>query len=474
MPSSLWERLPTIRNWLLLAVAVRVALMPLTMSVDGETTAYVATVLAYKGQLILSNDPPPVYYLTAALLEPFRPILANTPVQFFTGNGVYTPSALPQALAATSPGFGVIATIIKIPYLFFDLGIALLLLRLAPSARVAVLALQIWALNPFAIYVSYVVGQYDVIATFFLVLCIYFFIRHRYLASGIALGLATLFQIWPLVVLPIVLIYLGRNTPHARQWARPMLSYVVPVVAGLGALALIYHFQTVSYQSANLALGGDQLDGFYGTVLYNRGTVSQPLVQGITTFLGFTVAFSTMSPLGDMVILVAVVYFAILLFLAYGPRLEPMAVPALASAFLLTYFAFSVFFVQWFLWAQPFVVLVVATDVRRLLPLYLILFIPYLIYSWLFGAPLWGQLLLMVYPPSYYWRSPLLVLNAAGLPGLLLANISRAFLTAVCLFFAYRAYREYVGVRSAAPPDGPRGVVENPPASGAPRAPVEP
>ncbi len=93
------------------------------------------------------------------------------------------------------------ALVFKIPAVFANLGIALLLLKLTRQKRLFVLYL----LNPVPTLISSYQGHWDAVVLFFLLLGIYFFLKGKKTA-GLIISLATLIKPWPIIFIPLLLL----------------------------------------------------------------------------------------------------------------------------------------------------------------------------------------------------------------------------------------------------------------------------
>lgn len=105
--------------------------------------------------------------------------------------------------------FGSTLWLYKLPYLVFDMLLAFLLYKLV-DPRKALLAFGLWMFNPVNLYATYMIGQFDIIPTFFSVLTIYLALREKLSWAAIALGTGIAFKLYP-VFLIIPLILLGKG-----------------------------------------------------------------------------------------------------------------------------------------------------------------------------------------------------------------------------------------------------------------------
>lgn len=99
---------------------------------------------------------------------------------------------------------------LKLPYLLFDLSIAFMLFKLMKSERESKLVFILWMFNPVNLYSTYMIGQFDIIPTFFTVLSVYLIAKQKFILAALALGGGIAFKIYPIFLI-IPLLILGRN-----------------------------------------------------------------------------------------------------------------------------------------------------------------------------------------------------------------------------------------------------------------------
>lgn len=97
--------------------------------------------------------------------------------------------------------------ILKIPYLIFDLLIALLLKKLCPNTKTYLY----WLFNPLVIYLVYIMGNFDVIPTALTLICLYYLSKNKPLLGYGSLGLAIALKAYPVMFLPVFLIKFSKN-----------------------------------------------------------------------------------------------------------------------------------------------------------------------------------------------------------------------------------------------------------------------
>lgn len=106
--------------------------------------------------------------------------------------------------------FNVHLLLLKLPYLIFDLLCGFILFKLFSEKRKANLAFTLWLFNPLNLYSTYMMGQFDIIPTFFTVLSIYYANKFKLSLAALSLGIGIAFKLYPIFLL-IPLVILGRN-----------------------------------------------------------------------------------------------------------------------------------------------------------------------------------------------------------------------------------------------------------------------
>jgi len=442
LPEHLKGQARRIGRLLVLGFALRIVLLPLFGGEDAVTTAWISTTLMAKGQLILSNDPAPIFYLHALIFAIFRPIYPATIFNRFVSQTAFTPPEFFQISILREPGIGILLALLKLPYLLFDLSTAILLLWLIRNPQAAVRAFKIWLFNPVVLYVTYVFGQFDIVAVFFIVLAFYYQQQARRNATLLALSLAILVKAFAIMIMPFFLVLYLDKERGLYERAKEFLRVAVASVTPFALQFLIAVSQPVFYESANYALSGDHMNGFFGTAIYNRGKPGVPFVQGILTFIGYSARLPNFSPIPDVIYLLPMSY---LIFLVGWAFLHPKDADKLWNAtvgvFLLIY-SFSLFHPQWFLWVQPFLIALVAREGKRFAYLYAGVVTLFFVYIWWWDSLLTTFLLVPSVPAAASWPGPMTILNSAGLPTELILNLARSAFSALCLAILFLTLRK--------------------------------
>lgn len=119
------------------------------------------------------------------------------------------------------------------------------LLQLSPMSQNKLSLLSsIWLLNPMVITIS-TRGSSESVLTVFIMMGVFLLYKKWYGLSGIMIGLAIHFKIYPVIYLPAILLYLGKfsrpiiNLPIVKLMTWASLKYLVVVVITVGGLNLL-------------------------------------------------------------------------------------------------------------------------------------------------------------------------------------------------------------------------------------------
>ena len=127
--------------------------------------------------------------------------------------------------------------LLKIPYIIFDIPIAFLLGRFFISPRARFAAFTLWMFNPVNLYTTYLMGQFDVIPTFFVVASLVLARGRKLFWAALVLGGGIAFKLYPLYLL-IPLAILGKKPVKQLKLAAlgviPYLISILPYLTSRG------------------------------------------------------------------------------------------------------------------------------------------------------------------------------------------------------------------------------------------------
>jgi hypothetical protein len=303
----------------------------------------------------------------------------------------------------------------KLPFLFGDFAVALVLLRLfAGRPEKGIRAAAMWLLNPITIFTFYVFGRHDVIAILFIALGLLALQRSKNLRSALSIGIAIWSRYYPALLLPFLL------AVHSGGWKKRL------------QIALVSMAPLVLYNALVLL----DFDGVPGP----HGTDELPSANMLTSrFASYLVRFNL--DMGNLQVLFVfpLLYVMLCAFaLAMPPRENPvLRFCSYATCCLCLLYATTFFHPQYFAWCILFVVILRADSNDRVLAglhyCQLLLFFPYTFY---WQRELFGYLLTPLDPEFFASiASPWVWIGSFGSPEILV-NLARTALSAICLFMA--------------------------------------
>ncbi len=215
--------------------------------------------------------------------------------------------------------------LLKIPYFMFDIGIFWLFLKIFGNRKEKYLLALLWWLNPINIYASYMMGQFDVLPTFFTVASLYFAAKNNkentksmYLAA-LMLGIGGAFKIYPLFFLVPLMSLVVSWRQRIVIGIIGIFTYLLPIIPFLG-----------SHGFRSTALVANQtLKSLYAQIPVSGG-------ESLQLFTVFMV-------------------FLYLLFLLRVTVFENLWKRYLMV--LLVFFSFTHYHPQWILWITPFLLI---------------------------------------------------------------------------------------------------------------------
>lgn len=276
----------------------------------------------------LFNYPPAIYFSHAFFTTLTTPLVGSDFIDLFLFN-------IKEILGTSQLVWHVL--LLKLPYLIFDLPVAWLLASLFKTTRMKLLSFSLWMFNPINLYATYMVGQFDVIPTFFVVAALAI-VMHRknwwridqlYWAA-LLLGIGAAYKIYPLLLLiPL--------SSVATGWGKRLLVVMMGVIPYL--LSVLPFLSSPGYQATSL-LASQSLKSLYPQIAVSGG-------ESILLFLA-TLSF----------------FYWLFVYL----KTQPEDVWSRFLIVLLIFFIFTHFHPQWFLWVVPLVLIeLVSNNFRNLL-----------------------------------------------------------------------------------------------------------
>lgn len=210
---------------------------------------------------------------------------------------------------------------LKLPYLFFDLGIGLLL-YLMQSKQKKDQILALWLFNPITLYATFAWGTLDIIPTFLCVLALYLAEKKHPIFGAIALGFGASFKAFPLLLLVPYCLLAIKDSYKKRLFAviSGALPFVLILLPFLGNADFVTRFfssdQMQIIQHAGFYIGrNDNLSLYY-------------------------------------------IFYVFLIFALYHFKIREEKLSWVFFLIIFMFYAFSAFTPQWFVWGLPFLLLV--------------------------------------------------------------------------------------------------------------------
>lgn len=206
----------------------------------------------------------------------------------------------------------------KLPYLFVDLGVAVLLTKLFDDTKQKYQAFLLWMINPVTLYATFMMGQFDILPVLFTVLALFFVKQKKLAYAMLALGIGASYKMYPIFfVIPFALLYsnkLADRVKYILLGVTPFVLFSLPFI-GSSAFRQMVLFTPKSQKMLFMILPVSGEEGIY------------PFIIGLS----------------------------IIFLLAYYKVSKLKAVDYALIIMLLT-FAVTHYHPQWFLWITPFLV----------------------------------------------------------------------------------------------------------------------
>lgn len=253
-----------------------------------------------------------------------------------------------------------ITTAVKLPYIIFDLLAVFIFLKFFPAVKDASLAITFWIFNPVSLYATYMMGQFDIIPTFFTLLSVYFAAKGKLYKSAISLGFGIAFKLYPLFLL-IPLIILGKNlSQRFKIGFLALLPYIISITP---------YLQSSSFK-ANALLTSQTSKSLYAAIPVSGG-------ESILLFPLFLTLF----------------YFHI-----WKKNFDNSSLWKIYSICLLIFFIFTHFHPQWLIWVTPLLIIDLVSNKLKNLPPILAIFMSWFISLFFFDPTLTVRMFTPIFP----------------------------------------------------------------------------
>lgn len=208
--------------------------------------------------------------------------------------------------------------LLKLSYLFFDLPLGFVLLKMVDPKK-AVLTFSLWMFNPISLYATYMMGQFDIIPTFFSLLSIYFAFKNRLSLAALSLGGGIAFKLYPIfLVIPLIVLVQGYKTK-----IKLLILAILPYLISILPYIFSHTFR------ANALFANQSSKSLYATIPISGG-------EAIMLFPAFLILF----------------YIFI-----WQKKLNKEYLWKMYLIPLLIFFIFTHYHPQWLIWIAPFLIL---------------------------------------------------------------------------------------------------------------------
>jgi len=307
---------------------VRILFMPFVFQRDLLSTYQRAADTVFNGnigsdfQQLLTNIIHSTYLFILKTIFPFiaayKDILLNKDnwsswVQFISSENIFTTLFL-----------------FKLLYLFFDLGCIFILLRLFydGEAEKKLKIFKYWMFSPIVIFVLYIFARHDIIGLFVALAALLLAKRDRRYWAIIILAVAVALRFFPIMILPLLIVYLVRKKR----------DYIVLIAIGLSGLIAMEAF-------SNLYFGKSVIFSLLNAEHFN-----------------YIISAKLDLIIHDKIFIYIVAYIIIILsFMRQKVKTFELLITYSGVVYLL-YVAISYFHPQYLLWSVPFVLYVAVKD----------------------------------------------------------------------------------------------------------------
>jgi hypothetical protein len=245
-PARYWKAITLNKYWIVFVVAIVVKFfLGLVTPFSDDFMTFLTLANGSLSQVAAAGFYAPWLLLMKAITEIWLVLpIAHPPLQEMIGFWYFRPSLSITLLIAME----------KAPLLFFDAATALAIRTVVNQLRgpaYANHAMVLWLTNPYVTLAGEMWGHWDIVSAFFLLLACIFFSRRQYFRSGFCLGIGILSKLYPILALPVFLLFLSRKQLRMKlpSFSLGVMVFCIPVfipilLAGkaLGSRSLLDQF----------------------------------------------------------------------------------------------------------------------------------------------------------------------------------------------------------------------------------------
>lgn len=332
-----------IKKLLVLAILVRILIMPFYFHPDIKTYSYQTSFLRQgvfniysfinnNGSKLALNEQFVYFPLTYFVLGGYQAIISP-----LLGNNFNSWLSDASVGAINTIGLYRYLFLLKLPYLLLDLGIGLLLMKLVEREKQKQV-LTLWLFNPFTILIIYVFSNVDTLPVLLSLVSLLLAQKRKWVFSALILGIAAGFKAYPLIFLPFIVM----AAPTIKE-----RIYTLMISLGVFLLILL-------------------------PFLFSPGFSQAALVSGLTTrIFDSNIGLGFGEYLYSGIIALSLVFFY---FLLQGQKFHlTQRIGDYFLVVLLILFSFIHFHIQWLLWMMPFLIILVTQRKSFYFPVILLL-----------------------------------------------------------------------------------------------------
>ncbi|CAG0958154.1 hypothetical protein METP3_00658 [Methanosarcinales archaeon] len=353
----------TLYKWLLIGLLIRFIFMPIALHADLISTYH-------RSYMILNGNAIPAYYtlvqiIQASFLALYQFILPLDQLLMWPTNEMSVPESHWLNVFVENDSVYRALFLFKIPYLFFDMASAIILLHLLDEKKRGMLALKFWMINPIGIFAVYIFGRYETIPIFFVLLSLYFAKKNRIYISMFLLSIAIIERVYPIFFLPIYILALGKDIKEKAK-----LSFV-------GLFLFIFEI-LISKISGSL----------------NGKTIVE------TNFIDYILGMKFDLGFNQVISIFVFGYGFIILYYIYFQNKNFDSIWKFSLAILLLFYATSLFHPQYFAWFTPFIAIAI-TKYKEFLKLHIFQIFCFVFITFYWGKALAGWLFAPIDPQFF-------------------------------------------------------------------------
>lgn len=392
--------------WLLLAFFLRLLLMPFTAHSDLLSVYGRAYLILEKGGLGLFGLNT-INLLHAGFLLLLKPFLAYKVV--FNHYNLLTFTENDWLGFINQPGIFRVLFFFKLPYLIFEVLAILLLFKTFANSPYKNKIIKFWLFNPVIIFATYIFGRFDIIVILLLLLAVWAAKLNRPYRAVIALGLATVLRLYPVILLlPFTLIFSQKTR---ERW-------------GLFLAGLAPFFLSLLAESFNRQSAASIKD------ITGLSHLSYPLAMRFSFEI---------TPYDNLYVFVFI-YVLLIFYLFLKPQSGFANLVSFSLYVMLAFFATSFFHPHYFSWLLPFLIFFIQD--KTVANFYWLQVGSWLVYTFQWGRPLAAYLIAPL-SPAFFWSLPAPIeLIEKVMPVVQLIGVGRTVFSASSLVLIYLVYKQ--------------------------------